>query len=112
ERLMDFRPTDDQVTVRDLARSVFERHADPLRLPGIEESEQCLDAELWNDLAASGVLGLVVPDEHGGAGLGPYEFAGVLTEQGRALGTVPLWETVVAGALPLVRYGTEKQQTE
>lgn len=108
---MDFQLTEDQRAVRDLAAGVFARHADPLRLPDIEATDDRFDRVLWRQLADAGVLGLVIGEEHGGAGLGLPEFAMVLPEQGRTLGTVPLWETVIGGALPLIRYGTEKQQT-
>jgi acyl-CoA dehydrogenase len=56
------------------------------------------------------VLGLVVPAEYDGAGLGLPEFVLALVEQGRRVPLVPLWETVVLGALPLLRYGTEEQR--
>jgi 3-oxocholest-4-en-26-oyl-CoA dehydrogenase beta subunit len=109
---MDFRLSEDQVTVRDLARSAFGRRRDPERLAGIEAEEDRFDRRLWQELADSGVLGLVVPEAHGGAGLGFSELALALVEQGRTVGRVPLLETAVLGALPLVRYGTEKQQAE
>lgn len=109
---MDFTLTDEQLAVRDLARGIFSRHADSMRLADIEADGCGLDTELWKALATSGVLGLVVPEEHDGAGLSLFEFALALTEQGRTLGTVPLWETVVGGALPLIRYGTKKQHAE
>lgn len=109
---MDFHLTEDQVTVNELARDVFARHADPQRFFDIETDEQRFDRELYRDLAESGVLGLLVPEAQGGAGLGLWEVAGVFVEQGRTLGTVPLWETLIGGVLPLVRYGNAKQQTE
>ncbi|MEU9507406.1 acyl-CoA dehydrogenase family protein [Micromonospora sp. NPDC048170] len=109
---MDFQLAEDQVTVNDLARDVFSRNGDPQRLFDIEAGQDRFDRVLYRDLAESGVLGLLVPEEHGGAGLGLWEVAGVFVEQGRTLGTVPLWETLVGGVLPLVRYGDAKQQAE
>lgn len=107
---MDVRLSEDQATVRDLARGVFERRGDPARLAEIEAGPDRFDRQLWRDLADAGVLGLAVAAEHGGAGLGLAEVAPALVEQGRRLGPVPLWETVVLGALPIARYGDEKQQ--
>lgn len=109
---MDFRLTDDQVTINDLARDVFSRHGDPHRLFEVEAGDDRFDRALHRGLADAGVLGLLVPEEHGGAGLGLWDVAGVFVEQGRTLGTVPLWETLAGGVLPLVRYGDAKQQTE
>lgn len=109
---MDFQLAEDQVTVNDLARDIFSRNGDPQRLFDIEAGQDRFDRVLHRDLADSGVLGLLVPEEHGGAGLGLWEVAGVFVEQGRTLGTVPLWETLVGGVLPLVRYGDARQQAE
>ncbi|MER6587025.1 acyl-CoA dehydrogenase family protein [Micromonospora chalcea] len=109
---MDFQLADEQVTVNDLARDVFSRNGDPQRLFDIEAGPDRFDRVLYRDLAESGILGLPVPEEHGGAGLGLWEVAGVFVEQGRTLGTVPLWETLVGGVLPLLRYGNAKQQAE
>jgi acyl-CoA dehydrogenase len=109
---MDFRLSEDQLTVRDLARGAFGRRRDPERLADIEAGDDRLDRQLWQELADSGVLGLVVPEAHGGAGLGFSEIALALVEQGRTVSRVPLFETAVLGSLPLVRYGTEKQQAE
>ncbi|WP_405097421.1 acyl-CoA dehydrogenase family protein [Micromonospora sp. NBC_01412] len=107
---MDFQLTEGQTTVRELAEGLFARHGDPQHLAEIEAGDERFDRRLWQDLADSGVLGLVVPAEHDGAGLGLSEFGLALIEQGRRVPLVPLWETVVLGALPLIRYGTEKQQ--
>lgn len=109
---MDFHLTEDQVTVNELARDVFSRNGDPQRLFDIEASEDRIDRTLQRDLAESGVLGLIIPEEHGGAGLGFWDVAGIFAEQGKTLGTVPLWETLVGGVLPILRYGDEKTRTE
>ncbi|SMC96268.1 acyl-CoA dehydrogenase family protein [Lentzea albidocapillata] len=107
---MDFRLSEDQTTVVALARGAFERRSDPLRTAGIEATADRFDRQLWQELADSGVLGLAVPEDQGGIGLGMAEFAPALLEQGRTLGMVPLWETVVLGVLPIARYGDEKQR--
>jgi 3-oxocholest-4-en-26-oyl-CoA dehydrogenase beta subunit len=109
---MDFQLAEGQVTVTDLARDVFSRNGDPQRLADVEAGPDRFDRVLHRELAGSGILGLLVPEEHGGAGLGLGEVAGVFVEQGRTLGTVPLWETLVGGVLPLVRYGNATQQAE
>jgi len=107
---MDFTLTEGQVTVRELAGEIFDRHSDLTRLVEVEAGDERCDRRLWRDLATSGVLGLVVPEQYDGARLGYFEFALALMEQGRRVCHVPLWETVVLGALPLARYGDEKQR--
>lgn len=107
---MDFDLTDTQLAVRSLAAEVFARHTDPEHLAEVEAGPERFDRPLWQQLAASGVLGLTVPQEHGGDGLGLPEFVLALIEQGRRVPLVPLWETVISGALPIARFGSEKQQ--
>ncbi|QYC39601.1 Acyl-CoA dehydrogenase, short-chain specific [Nonomuraea coxensis DSM 45129] len=50
----------------------------------------------WEELARDvGVAGLLVPEEHGGAGCGPAELAAVAEEMGRALSPHPFLQTAV-----------------
>ena len=107
---MDFNLTDTQLAVRGLAADVFGRHAGPARLAEVEAEPERFDRKLWQQLAVSGVLGLTVPEDHGGGGLDLSAFVLALIEQGRWLPLVPLWETVILGALPVARFGSEKQQ--
>ncbi len=107
---MDFGLTETQLTVRALAADVFGRHADPARLAEVEAGPERFDRKLWQQLAVSGVLGLTVPESHGGGGLDVPAFVMALIEQGRRVPLVPLWETVILGALPIARFGSEKQQ--
>jgi len=107
---MDFTLTDRQEAGRELASEVFDRHADRTRRVEVEAGDERCDRRLWRDLADSGVLGLVIPEAYDGAGLSFFEFAPALIGQGRRVCHVPLWETVVLGALPIVRYGDEKQR--
>jgi 3-oxocholest-4-en-26-oyl-CoA dehydrogenase beta subunit len=107
---VDFNLTDAQLAVRGLAAEVFGRHADPARLAEVEAGPERFDRKLWQDLAGSGVLGLTVPEDHGGGGLDLQAFVLALIEQGRRVPLVPLWETVIGGALPVARFGSEEQQ--
>jgi 3-oxocholest-4-en-26-oyl-CoA dehydrogenase beta subunit len=107
---VDFDLTDTQIAVRAVAADVFGRHADPARLAEVEAGSERFDRELWQQLALSGVLGLTVPEAHGGGGLDLSVFVLALIEQGRRVPLVPLWETVILGALPVARFGSEKQQ--
>lgn len=75
---MDFHLDDAQQAVQETARAVFAGGGG------------------WADLAAANVLGLALPEEAGGSGLGLVELALVLEEQGRHVAALPLWPTVVA----------------
>lgn len=64
------------------------------------------DRVLWSRLAELGLPGLLVPAEHGGAGLGFAELAVVLEETGRTLLPAPILGTALATAA-LLRAGHE-----
>jgi 3-oxocholest-4-en-26-oyl-CoA dehydrogenase beta subunit len=106
---MDFDLTETQTTVRELAGTIFDRHADPQHLAKVEASDDRFDRVLWHELAEAGVLGLTVPTGYGGAGLDVAEFVPALTEQGRRVCLAPLWESVLGG-MALARFGTADQQ--
>jgi len=106
---MDFAFTAEQQAVAEAAAGVFGSLVDPDRVGRIEESTDRVDTELWSALAAADLLGLAVPEDHGGQGLGLTELCLVLEAQGRCVAPVPLWSTLVLGALPLARFGSTAQ---
>lgn len=108
---MDFALTEDQETIRDLARTLLTDHCTPERLRASEDSDSPgFDRVLWRKLADAGLLGIVVPEAHGGLGLGLVELSVLLEEAGRTVAPVPLWGTQALGALALTRHGSTAQQ--
>ncbi len=107
---MDFSFTEEQTSIRDLARGILEKEVTPERVRGIEAGSEWFDRALWSTLAEAGLLGLVVPAELGGMGFGIQEACMLLHEIGRAVAPLPALPTLVLGGLPIVRFGTEAQQ--
>jgi 3-oxocholest-4-en-26-oyl-CoA dehydrogenase beta subunit len=107
---MDFAFTEEQLAVAEAAAAIFQGMAGADRVAEIENTADRFDASLWTELAKANLLGLAVPEAYGGSGLGLTELCLVLEQQGRAVAPVPLWATVVLGALPLARFGTPEQQ--
>ena len=107
---MDFDFTEEQLAVSEAAATIFEGMSGADRVAEIENTADRFDAALWSELAKANLLGLAVPEEHGGSGLGLTELCLVLEQQGRAVAPVPLWATVVLGALPVGRFGTPEQK--
>jgi 3-oxocholest-4-en-26-oyl-CoA dehydrogenase beta subunit len=107
---MDFAFTEEQDAVRDLAAQLFGGHATTERVKAVERSDERVDRELWRALADAGLLAIAVPEEHGGSGLGLVELCLLLEQQGRRVAPVPLWPTLVLGALPIAEFGTPEQQ--
>lgn len=104
---MDFSPTPEMVDASTLAAQIFGDYGTPENLRKIDLQGDRFDADLWSALGEAGLLGLAIPEEHGGAGLGILEIGAVLTEQGRTLGAVPL-AAHAAASLALAEFGGDR----
>lgn len=110
---MDFSYSDEQQALLDLAAQILGDRATPERLRQLERSgAPRFDADLWGELARAGLIGIGIPESLGGSGFGFLEVAGVVEQVGRRTAPVPYLETVVAGALPLVAFGSDAQRQE
>ncbi len=107
---MQFELDADLVEVRDLTAKIFTDLSTVDRVREVEQQDAGFDAQLWRTLAETGILGLVVPEQQGGAGLGILGLVAALEQQGRRVAPVPLAEVVATGILPLVAFGTEVQR--
>jgi acyl-CoA dehydrogenase len=107
---MDFSLSDEQTAVRDLAEQIFQGSVTVERVKAIEASEDRFDADLWRALADANLLGLCLPEDVGGSGLGALELCLVLEQHGRVVAPIPLWATLALGALPIARWGSPEQR--
>jgi len=108
---MDFSYTEEQQSIVDLASQILRDGTAQDRLREIEKADgPRFDRELWSQVGEAGLLGVAVPEEHGGAGLGFLEVAGILEQVGRTAAPLPVLETVVLGALPLAEFGSDAQK--
>jgi alkylation response protein AidB-like acyl-CoA dehydrogenase len=106
---MNFELTEEQNSLRDLARQILEAEVTQDRLKKVENDQNWFDEETWQQLARANLLGLTVPDAHGGSGLGMVEACILLEQIGRTVAPVPVLSTVV-GALAVATFGSEDQQ--
>ncbi len=103
---MDFRFTDDQLTLAESVRVYLAgtHGAEVLRRLDAEGNR---DPAIWQGLAEMGLTGLLVPEAHGGLGLGLVEAVLIAAECGRACVAEPLVETALGGVPCVVRNGEE-----
>ena len=64
----------------------------------------------WSVLADAGLLALVVPEQHGGEGLGLDAVAVLLRETAARAVQLPVLETLCCGVLTLAAHGSDEQQ--
>jgi len=107
---MDFTLSEEQQAISDLAAQIFEGQATIERVKQVERSEDRFDRRLWSELAKANLLGLCLPEDVGGSGLGVIEMAVLLEQQGRRVAPVPLLPTLAMGALALAEFGSEAQR--
>jgi len=106
--------TEEQAMLRDSARDFLSEQAPVSQLRQLRDSadELGFSRPLWQQFAQMGFTGVLVPEAHGGLGLGQVE-AGVLMQQmGRQLCASPLLASGIVGATALLRAGGPAQQAQ
>jgi alkylation response protein AidB-like acyl-CoA dehydrogenase len=107
---MDFAFTPEQDALRQLARQLLEDHVTPDRLAAVEREDDGVDRKTWAALAEAKLLGTTVPEAFGGSGLGFLDLCLVLEQVGRTVAPIPVFPTLVLGALPIATFGTPAQR--
>ncbi len=101
---MNLELTDEQVALRDTTRRFL---ADKAPISGhvreLLDDPAGVDDAVWRGLADLGTTGLLVPEEHGGAGMTMVEAGVVAEELGAALHPGPWLSTAVAAPRALTR---------
>jgi len=100
---------EDERHVRDLARALARERIAPLAAQ-VDESE-AYPAEQLRLLSEQGLMGLYIPEDHGGAGLGALAFCLAVEEIAWACAsTAVIYLVQYAAGYPLVSHGTEAQK--
>ena len=101
---MDFRFSDDQLTLAEGVRDYLTGTHGPEVLRRLDEAGP-RDPAIWQGLVDMGLTGLLVPEEHGGLGMGLVEAALIAAECGRACLAEPLVDTAFVGVPWLLSQG-------
>lgn len=107
---MDFALSEEQTSLRDLAGQILSEQIPADRIRDIEAGDDWFAADTWGELAKADLLGLSLPEAHGGGGYGFFELALILEQVGRNVAPLPALSTLVLGALPIAEFGSSDQQ--
>ncbi|SEF81213.1 Acyl-CoA dehydrogenase [Thermomonospora echinospora] len=107
---MDFNLDEAQRELRGLAADLLAREATPERLDAHDAGDAPFEAGVWKALGQAGLLGACLPEEAGGAGLGPVELAVILREIGAHAAPVPAYASLALAAVPIAAHGTPGQR--
>jgi alkylation response protein AidB-like acyl-CoA dehydrogenase len=109
---MEFGLSEEQRLLEETLGRFAAEHCPPPRVREIMKREDAHDPELWRGLAELGAVGVLVPAEHGGSGLGMLDAAIVAQRLGHAAAPVPFLASGVMAPAALVTAGTPAQQRE
>ncbi len=101
---MDFAFSEEQLMLKDQARTWLKDKAPIDKVPEVADSEAGWDKAGWAEAASLGWVGLSVPEDQGGAGMTFLEDAVVIEEMGYGLYPGPYLSTEVL-ALPALEAG-------
>src|SRR2546422_9385758 len=108
---MDFGFNADQEMLRATARKFLENECTSEFVRARMAEDTGFTPEFWNKLAEQGWLGLVYPEQYGGAGLGFVDLTVLMEEMGRAVMPGPFFSTLMAGG-GLLEAGSDAQKKE
>ena len=109
---MDLDFTQEQQMLRDTARGICQQYATIDVVRAMEDDPVGYPEELWKNMAEVGLLGLTIPENYGGAGLGAIDSVVLYEEFGRTLAPSPHLVSSVLGAGAISRAGSEEQKSE
>lgn len=85
---MNFEPTENQLLIAKMAKDVAEKYIRPNIMLWDEAQEFPLD--LFHKMGEFGLLGVLVPEQYGGAGMGYFEYITALEEISKVCGSIGL----------------------
>ena len=108
---MEFSFTDDQIAVRDAIAKLCEKYDDAYWLE--RDTDGQFPEDFVKDMADGGWLGIAMPEEYGGSGLGVIEAAlmmQTIAESGAGFSGASAVHINIFGPHPLVVHGTDEQK--
>jgi alkylation response protein AidB-like acyl-CoA dehydrogenase len=109
---MDLDLSPEQEMLREMVRGVCSSYAPLETVRALEDDPVGYPTDLWKQMAALDLIGLMVPAEYGGSDMSALEGAVVYMELGRALAPTPHFVSAVMAAGVLLRSGSEEQRRE
>ena len=107
---LDFTPEQDML--RDAVAGVCARHCGLDVVRAMEDDPIGYSDKFWEQLAELGLLGMTLPEEHGGSGMTMLDAVVVYAELGRALAPSPHFVSSVMSGGVLALAGSPAQQAE
>jgi alkylation response protein AidB-like acyl-CoA dehydrogenase len=104
--------TEDQELLAKTASDFVRTHSPIKRARALRDARDPMgfSRDLWKRMADLGWVGILIPEEYGGAGMGLADLAVVLEALGRVLAPEPFLSTVLLAGQGLTLVGSEEQK--
>ena len=109
---MDFGFSEEQDMLRQMARDFLAEKCPTSFVRQMMDDDKGYSADLWNEMAGFGWLGMLFPEEYGGQGLGFVDQMVVLEEMGAVLLPSPYVSSVILAGQTILTAGSEAQKQE
>lgn len=110
--MLDLDFTAEQEMLRETVRGLCESYSPLSVVRELENDATGYSADLWKQLGELDLIGLLLPEEHGGVGMGALEGLVLYEELGRALAPLPHFVSAVLCGGALARAGSSEQRAE
>ena len=107
---MNFEFNDDQIFVRDVARSFLKANCPPAVVRRVLEGDERYAADLWQQIVAQGWTATAIPEKYGGLGMSYLELVLVAEELGRVCAPIPFASSVYLATEAILLAGSEAQK--
>ena len=108
--MLDLSFTAEQDMLRDTVRKVCATYSPLSAVRALEDDAVGYSPEMWKQLAELDLIGLLLPVEYGGSGMGALEGVVLYEELGRALAPTPHFPSAVFCGGALARAGSSEQR--
>lgn len=107
---MEFRQSENQNLIKQTCRDFAEKHIKPYFMEWDES--QKFPKELFQQMGELGLMGILVPEEYGGSGLGYFEYSDAIVEISKVCGSIGLsmaaHNSLCTGHI--MKFGNEEQK--
>jgi alkylation response protein AidB-like acyl-CoA dehydrogenase len=108
--MLDLDFSDEQEMLRETVRGVCSTYSPLTVVRQLEDDPVGYPAELWRQLGELDLIGILLPERFGGAGMGLLEGVALYEELGRSLAPTPHFVSAVMSGGVLALAGSEAQQ--
>jgi alkylation response protein AidB-like acyl-CoA dehydrogenase len=108
--LLDLEFSPEQDMLRETARKVCATYSPLSVVRALEDDPVGYAADMWKQLAELDLIGILLPEEYGGSGMGALEGVVLYEELGRGLAPTPHFPSAVLCGGMLAHAGSEEQR--